>query len=966
MIIHREPCTIFLSYAHEDERWLRKLESHLSLLQRQGLISLWHDRRITPGTNWATTIDTHLETASVILLLVSADFLASDYCYGVEMKRALERQETGEAQVIPILLRSVDWKAAPFSHLQALPTDAKPITTWSDEDAALTDVATGIRRVIENLPLLAASAPSAALPTIWNIPYQRNPYFTGREAVLGRIHEHFVQAKTATLTQPVAITGLGGIGKTQIAIEYAYHYAQEYQTVFWLHASSYEVLASDFAAIPTVLNLPEKSVVDQVKRIEAVKEWLTRMTHWLIIFDDANELEIIHDFLPQKCFGHIIITTRSSATGKLAQAIKVKEMQLEDGTSFLLRRSKAIEIEMHGTEVAEEKFTYAKQIVELLGCLPLALEQAGAYIEETACGLEGYITAYKTQGTLLRQKPNLLEKEYPHTVATTWQVSFEKVRQANPTAGELLSLFAFLAPDAIPEELVTQAALQLGPVLSTLANNPLALDDAMARLRRYSLVQRHENANTCSIHSLVQDVIRDGMDEEEQRVWAKRATKALEQIFPFIYHGNATLRERNLKCHQYLPQALKCIELIKQWNMIEFAFFPYIVASYLSYQAQFAQAEQVSRLTLTLLEAFSWKETDYIIGYSFAQIAYMCECQGKYEEAEHMYKELLNLINFLKGKKFEDSGMQFELALDYLSGLGRIYYKQGRLEEAKALFRKVVLEAGEIARSAHLEGEDKFIDAIIRYVKQYPYPTNDLASIYEYEGNSELAEHVYREGIKLSGIALDEGHPYLETCYSNLARICINKGENYYAEADLLLQHALSIAKVNHPDHPQVAALLKNLGDLYCKQDRFVESEQMYRQSLEIHQKVFGYNHQEVAESLRGLAQLYLVQERFREALPLLDEVVALMQNTPGKQSIDMARSLCELGECYHLWALKGPSAGPADTLRHYEEAEKQYTRSLEMLKALGEPEHPLVKEIQDYMMKLYLDRSSYSEELKE
>ena len=93
------PVEVFCSYAHEDEVWLRKVETHLSLLQRQGLISLWHDRLIVPGADWAKTIDTHLETASVILLLVSADFLASNYCYGVEMKRALERQEAGEARV---------------------------------------------------------------------------------------------------------------------------------------------------------------------------------------------------------------------------------------------------------------------------------------------------------------------------------------------------------------------------------------------------------------------------------------------------------------------------------------------------------------------------------------------------------------------------------------------------------------------------------------------------------------------------------------------------------------------------------------------------------------------------------------------------------------------------------------------------------------------------------------------------
>src|SRR6266566_870517 len=160
------PVEVFCSYVHEDEDWLRKLETHLSLLKRQGLLSLWHDRLISPGTNWAQAIDTRLERASVILLLVSADFFASDYCYGVELKRALERQEAGEAQVIPILVRPVDWTNAPFAHLHVLPTNAIPITMWPDADLAFTSITTGIRQVLEGLPLFVSSNFPVTFPAI--------------------------------------------------------------------------------------------------------------------------------------------------------------------------------------------------------------------------------------------------------------------------------------------------------------------------------------------------------------------------------------------------------------------------------------------------------------------------------------------------------------------------------------------------------------------------------------------------------------------------------------------------------------------------------------------------------------------------------------------------------------------------------------------------------------------------------
>ncbi len=181
------PVEVFYSYAHEDEAFRNTLEKHLSLLRRQGLIKAWHDRHILPGTDWAQAIDEHLEGASMILLLVSSDFLASDYCSGVEMKRALERHQANQARVIPILLRPVDWNGAPFAHLQALPTDAEPITTWSNQDAAFADVAAGIRRAVEDLSSLQASAPRAALPPIWNVPYPRNSFFIGREELLARL-----------------------------------------------------------------------------------------------------------------------------------------------------------------------------------------------------------------------------------------------------------------------------------------------------------------------------------------------------------------------------------------------------------------------------------------------------------------------------------------------------------------------------------------------------------------------------------------------------------------------------------------------------------------------------------------------------------------------------------------------------------------------------------------------------------
>ena len=145
------PVKIFFCYAHEDEPLLNKLKTHLKPLQRIGLIDVWYDRDISPGTEWEEEIKKHLNEANIILLLVSSDFMNSDYCYGKEMQRALERDKRGEASVIPIILRPVYWQEAPFGKLQALPKDARPVKSWPDQDEAFFNVAEGIRTAIQKL-----------------------------------------------------------------------------------------------------------------------------------------------------------------------------------------------------------------------------------------------------------------------------------------------------------------------------------------------------------------------------------------------------------------------------------------------------------------------------------------------------------------------------------------------------------------------------------------------------------------------------------------------------------------------------------------------------------------------------------------------------------------------------------------------------------------------------------------------
>lgn len=145
------PLSLFYSYSQKDEKLRDRLETHLATLKRQNLIDQWHDRRILPGENWAGKIDENLESAEIILLLISPDFIQSDYCYELEMRRAIERHQAKQAIVIPILLRPTDCKGLPFAQIQGLPKNFKPVTQWENEDEAFLDVAIGIRQVVEQI-----------------------------------------------------------------------------------------------------------------------------------------------------------------------------------------------------------------------------------------------------------------------------------------------------------------------------------------------------------------------------------------------------------------------------------------------------------------------------------------------------------------------------------------------------------------------------------------------------------------------------------------------------------------------------------------------------------------------------------------------------------------------------------------------------------------------------------------------
>ena len=858
------PVEIFCSYAHEDEEWREKLERHVSVLQHLGLVSLWHDRLIVPGTDWAYTIDTHLETASIILLLISADFFASNYCVGIEMKRAMERLDASEVLVIPILIHQVDWYDAPFARLQALPKDAKPLAAWQDEEMALTDVTAGIRRAVETLPLLAASAPRAALPAIWNIPYPRNPFFVGRDHELVQVHQQLQANQTAAVSQPQAISGLGGIGKTQIALEYAYRYHQDYTAVLWARAESIEALVSSYMALATLLRLPEREAREQEIVVQAIKIWLQTHRDWLLILDNADELTLLSDFLPPSPGGHLLLTTRATATAQLAHRLEIETLLPESGALLLLRRATLLPSDGSLEQTTQEEQELALQITQELGGLPLALDQAGAYLEETGMDLVRYWNIYKQhRATLLQQRRGLIA-DHPEAVAATWALSFQRVSEKNFAAAELLRLCAFLSPDAIPEEIFIAGASLLGSLLALVVGDDIQFNQAIEALRAYSLVRRDPKRKTLSVHRLVQVVLQDTMEQTEKYMWAERAIRAINITFPHV--------EQNmwLQCERLLPQALTARQVIEHYQIVseDAGRLLYETASYLEDRARYAEAEPFFQQALRIREQhLGLNHAD--VALTLNKLANLYISRGKYTEAEPLYLRALQIREQAHGPDHPE-------VANPLNGLANLYSERGEYAEAELLYQRVL----QIREQAL--GADHPLVA---------YPLNGIAILYSEQGKYTESEPLYLRALQIREQALGSNHPLVAYSLNGLANLYCEQRK--YPEAEFNFKRALHIWEhVRGSDHPEVAYSLNNLANLYLEQGIYVEAEPLYQRALHIWEHAFGPDHSLVAYPLNGLANLYGRQEKYTEAEPLHQRALQILEQKLGLQHPVTAEAL--------------------------------------------------------------------------
>ena len=701
-----EPPRVFISYSWDSDDHKAWVASFAARLREDGVdarLDKWH----VDDSPIPSFMNSEVRKADKVLLLCTPTYQEKVHAIYQEKVHAMEegKKVNGvgyetmlvatewftagiKGKTVPVLV-SGEWTESVPSFAQSLPGFDLSAEDFDEEV---------YRRLLQRLYGLQAKAPGIGSQPVglvdpevkplrgsrektWMIPFRQNKFFTGRKDELRQLEQTLSQSGECLLH------GLGGTGKTQITVEFAY--MSEYKHVLWVNAETKTSLYAGYEEIARRLGMPEET--DQEQIVACVKRWLDDNGDWLLVYDGADEPEELRTFLPLNPKGHIIISSRAPRVPVLAsiERVEVKVMEPDAALEFLLARTQR-------TDATDEEREAAKNLAKAAGYLALALEQAAAFIFELPTTFTAYLKRFKEAPLVtLAKGKSYVDREREH-VGRTWHINFKQVESQSAAAADLLRICAHLAAAPIPLRLFTEGASELGENLSeTLkgaADDLLVLDEVLAPLLRYSLIQRSDHS--ISVHLLVQEVMRAESDG-----YLPQIIDALNALLPSGFYEDWPKWE-GLDVH---AEQIANLILKKELSTEVSSLFLFRMGQYSFHRGRYDEGVPLLRRSLEVNKRVLGAEHPNTLT-AMGELAVLLESKGAYDEAEPLYRRALEARERLLGAEHPST-------LNSLNNLALLLHSKGAYDEAEPLYRRA------------LEGRERVLGA------EHPHTKNTRANL---------------------------------------------------------------------------------------------------------------------------------------------------------------------------------------------------------------------------------------------
>jgi tetratricopeptide (TPR) repeat protein len=803
----------FISYTGKDLAWAKWIAS---VLEAEGFTTVYQEHDFPAGSAFLDRMHRAMLECQHTIAVLSDAYLASEYC-AKEWQEALDKRGKGDTTaLIPVRVEPCSPQGL---FRQIVYIDLVPAGSENEAKELLLARLSGTQPGGSapwpgQKPAMPPSVTIAPYPgRIWNVPHHRNPYFTGRDDLLEQVAAALHAGENVALSQPQAITGLGGIGKTAAAVEFCYRHREEYEVVWWIRAESSDTLRAGYAALAESLNLPGYVDNNLAASVEATRAWLDSHGGWLMVFDNAETAEAVRPCIPQRRTGHTLITSRSRQWDRVAKAVGVNKLDGETAAKFLQERTESTDQDS------------ARAIARDLDGLPLALEHAAGYVcANPGVSLADWLRLYRVE-RLRMLAPGMpgISPEHPESVVVTWSMAFERIKET-PFAAEILNTIAFYAPDDIPLDLVRPCVT---------SGSELDLNAALAALAVHSLVER--SGDEVSVHRLVQTVMQGQMSEAERTQAVERALEIAAGACPegdiqidiaiwpaygrLLPHLKAVAENADAAgtCNETLSNVWHRIDMYSQYRLADLVTSRHACERALAIQEVLHGPDHPNvAIQLNNLGNVLWAQGD------------LAGARAAFERAIHIDEATYEL--------------EHPQVAIYVNNLGNVLRDLGDLVEARAAYERAI-RIGEAT-----------------YGPEHPnvaIRVNNLGSVLRAQGDLAGARAAFERAIRIGEATYGPEHPQVAIYVNNLSRVLQDLGD--LAGARAAFERALTIDEAAYgPDHPDVAVDVNNLGSVLQDLGDLAGARAAYERALAIFMRFLGPDHpntKTVEGNLRVLAE---------------------------------------------------------------------------------------------------------------